>query len=157
MGNDGSPSTSVPQLPTPDQARAALVEVEQARATIATITPPLWYFVALGALIAALGPGVAVLPRSPLALLAIPAAALWAAALTLLVRAVVDRMGLIGRWDWRVARLVVVPTAVLLVTAVVTTYVFGQRWALPAFFVAEGTLVMCFGAVHVRRVGQDTR
>lgn len=157
MESDLSSGGEYQRLPTADEARAALAEAERAKAAIATVTPPAWYFLALGALIAALGPGVAVLPRSPLALLAVPVGAVWAAILGLLVRAVTNRMGVVGRWDWRLAWPLVVPTALLLLVALVAAYAFGMRWALPAYFVAEGVLVVCFGVRYVRRAGRGTR
>lgn len=82
-----------PRRPTPEEARAALQQADQARAAVTDIRTPLWYFLALGMWIAPIGPAVSLLPDPPAGVaLLVGGLVVWVAVLVTMMRLVVGRM-----------------------------------------------------------------
>lgn len=135
--------------PTPQGAAAALESIEETQSAAAKITTPLWYFLALGAMIAPTGPlstmTSSTLPGT-LAFLGIMA--LWLFVLGWLMSRVVRSMGVQRRMTWRQAILFPAGGALAGIAAVVLKNQFDVEWAMTAFTVALGLVVVGYGLFH---------
>ncbi|WP_033299932.1 hypothetical protein [Nocardiopsis gilva] len=140
--------------PTPAEAEAALGDVEQARASISDIRTPLWYFLAVGAWIAPVGPLMSLVPDLPLGpAIFLGGLAVWAAGLAGIVHLVVKRMRVLA---WLTPRQML-PLAVImlpvLVAYIVLEGVLDLSWATNALTVAVGVGIIVFGIHHRFRGG----
>jgi hypothetical protein len=137
--------------PTPAEAEAALLAAEEARAAVAQVRTPLWYFVALGALVAVVGPAVSLVPDPPAGVLVIlGGVALWVTALVTIMQLVVRQMGVLVWLDERQLRPLFVIMGSLLAVAVVAEAGLDPSWGPEALTVLAGAGVVVFG-VHHRR------
>ncbi|QVQ54541.1 hypothetical protein J4H86_13270 [Spiractinospora alimapuensis] len=153
METDGQSPDDTP--PTPKDAAAALTSIEETRSAVARVRTPLWYFVTLGAMTAPIGPLSTVAPSSlPGALAFLGVMVAWLLALGWLMSRVVYRMGVQGRMTWK--QLVLVPTACGLagIAAAVLKNQFEVEWAMSAFTVVLGLVIVGVGLVHNHRKSQ---
>ena len=142
-----SPTDGIP--PTPEEARAALQAAEQARATLAEVRTPLWYFVALGLLIAPVGPAASRVPDPPAGvLLLLGGTALWVAALVTIMHLAVRQMGVLVWLDGRQVQLFALVMAPLLVAFAVVQASARPPWGSEALTVVMGVGIGLFGLVH---------
>lgn len=142
---DGTP-------PTPAEARAALRAAEEARATLADVRTPLWYFVALGALIAVVGPAVSLVPDPPAGVLVVlGGVAVWVTALVTIMQLAVRQMGVLVWLDDRQMRPLLVIMGSLLAVAAVVEAGLDPSWGPEALTVVAGVGVVAFGVYHQRQ------
>ncbi|WUI00312.1 hypothetical protein OHR68_00340 [Spirillospora sp. NBC_00431] len=139
--------------PTPDEAAAALRDVEQTRAAMDGIRTPLWYFVALGIWTAPVGPLVSLTPDPPAgAVILLAGVAIWAAGLAALMHVVVKRMRVLMWLPERQLR-----PAALIMLPLLGLYALVQSateppWGTEAVTVVVAVGIVAFG-VHHRLAG----
>lgn len=144
------------ERPDPREARDALREIERASVSAADIRTPLWYFLALGALVAPVGPAVALLPDPPLRhVLGAVGLAVWLVAFATLVARVTRRMGVVKWLTPRQMLPFVAGLAALTLTFATLHLILAQDWILDTFSVAMGALIAVFGVYHSRIAGRD--
>ncbi|MEU6646481.1 hypothetical protein ABZ863_28595 [Saccharomonospora sp. NPDC046836] len=150
METDGEPGGR----PTPQEAGAALREIEQAQASLAGTPPPWWYFLALAALVA-IAPVVNVAPPTLLGItLTLVGVVAWTALLGIAIGLYVRKVGIVPRVSAvprRVVWLPMVGVLALLIGAAVLVNVYDQEWI---WFVASGVLaalIVVMGGVLRRK------
>ncbi|RNL87362.1 hypothetical protein [Halostreptopolyspora alba] len=155
METHGSPQHPG-ERPDPREARDALREIERASVSASEIRTPLWYFLALGTLVAPVGPAVALLPDPPLRhVIGAVGLVVWMVALATLVARVTRHMGVV---KWLTPRQMLPPVvglAALTLIFAALNLVLGQGWILDTFSVAVGALIAVFGVYHSRTAGKE--
>lgn len=136
-------------LPTPAEADAALRVAEQTHASMTGIRTPLWYFLALGAWIAPIGPLLSLLPDPPAGVVILVAGlAVWTAALVAIMHLVVRRMRVLVWLSTRQMRPLAVIMLSLLAAFLVLQSVVHPPWGAEGLTVAVGAGIIAFGIHH---------
>ncbi|ACY95731.1 MULTISPECIES: hypothetical protein [Thermomonospora] len=136
-------------LPSPQEARAALEAVEQARESVKTTQWPMWYFVALGVWVAPLGLLSRMPTDFPRVLVALVALMAWMGLFSAIVALGARKTGVVPSFS----REQVVHIAAILVPVAVIAALIGWKagtdWALPSFSALEGAMIVLY-ALWVR-------
>ncbi|MFJ2028237.1 hypothetical protein [Streptosporangium sp. NPDC087985] len=133
--------------PTPEEASAALREVEQARSSLDSVPMPGWYTTILALLVA----GTALCQLLPTTATVV-VALIVAAGMGMTVRVYINKVGF-----WRQARgrevwPAVVPLVLIYGAAAVLDLGYGQEWGWIVAAVVGGSAVLGLGHYHRRRV-----
>ena len=132
-------------LPSPAEAAAALRDVEQAQTTVATARAPWWFFVALAALVAP-APLVQLVPDPPHGVFVLlGAVVLWAFAFGVLIRAMVNKVGVVHRVRAGAAWIAMSPILILAIVAIVLYLAFDATWAPTALVELTAAVILAYG------------
>jgi hypothetical protein len=131
--------------PSPAEAAAALREVEQAQSSVASTRAPWWFFVALAGLVAPI-PLVQLVPDPPLGVFVLlGAVAVWALAFGVLIRVMVNKVGVVHRVRGRAAWIAMSPVLVLAIVATVLYLAFDAGWAPTALAELIAAAILAYG------------
>jgi hypothetical protein len=131
--------------PSPAEAAAALRDIEQAQSSVASARAPWWFFVALAGLLAPI-PLVQLAPDPPLGVFVLlGAVVVWAFAFGVLIRVMVNRVGVVHRVRGRAAWIAMSPVLALAIVAIVLYLAFDARWAPTAFDELIAVTLLAYG------------
>ena len=131
--------------PSPEEAAAALRDIEQAQSSVASARAPWWFFVALAGLVAPI-PLVQLVPDPPLGVFVLlGAVVVWAFALGVLIRVMVNKVGVVHRVSGRAAWIAMSPVLVLAIVATVLYLAFDAHWAPTALDELIAAAVLAYG------------
>lgn len=141
-----------PRQPTPEEAKAALHQADQARAAMTDIRTPLWFFLVLGVWIAPIGPAISLLPDPPAGVvLLVGGLVVWVAVLVTMMQLVVKQMRVLAWLSDRQMRPFGAIMLPLLGAYVVLQTLLHPSWGPAAITVVIGAGIVAFGLYHQRQ------
>ncbi|WP_326819237.1 hypothetical protein [Streptosporangium sp. NBC_01756] len=133
--------------PTPEEASAALHEVEQVRSSLDAVPIPGWYM----PLLALLAGGTALAQLLPTAVTVV-VVLLMAVGIGLTVRLYVQKVGFLRQAKGREVWPAIVPLVVIYLAAAVLDLAYGQVWGWVVAAVLGAGTILGMGYYHQRRV-----
>ncbi|GAA4223995.1 tellurite resistance protein TehA-like permease [Streptosporangium album] len=143
--HDGSDASAT--RPTPEEASAALREVEQVRSSLDVVPVPGWYM----PLLALLAAGSALAQLLPTAVTVV-VVLIMVAGIGATVRLYVQKVGFLRQVKGREVWPAVVPLVVIYLAAAVLDLAYGQEWGWIVAAVLGGGTILGIGYYHQRRV-----
>ncbi|MFE3461974.1 hypothetical protein ACFXKD_30900 [Nocardiopsis aegyptia] len=138
--------------PTPEEAAAALQDIERARETTRAVPVPAWYYPVLGLLVAPYGLLFVLPDTGAWNVVYFAGITVFLAGTLLLMHHGVKRMGVLRWLTFQELRPLMIAALVPIVAAVVLFAVSGDRWVWPGLTASLGALIALFGPYH-RRTG----